>query len=221
MSTLDARLARLMKNREFLKALEEIRKQGREGQDIADGFKEALEMLPLAACLAVTYTRSTRTTPREEWQQNWARHAGMSWKQLTEFPERIRRMAEEIERVQKHVFFDPKQLKSETRLAKYAKGVFPTLPVVLQHYADFLKAEVKGNSALLKSFYLRVPRKHSSFILVLSKQVKIITGTFHDSKVADLLNAADYALNATTKTRFQTQLILDLRIRQKRKTTRT
>ena len=202
---------------EFRTKLENICKLRRDGQGRAD---EALKMIPVAAFYAVTHRPHAGGTPREKWQREWALHAGMSWKQLSEFPDRIRRMAEELERVSRHSSFDLKRITSEIPLAMYAKREYRRLPATLRNYADLLQAQIKSDTALLKSFYRRVPRKYSPFIPYLSEQVKLLTGGPYDSQVADLLNAADYALNASTEIRFYSQHLVDLRTRHKRKTRR-
>jgi hypothetical protein len=226
----DARVVRLMADDGFRQALGRIYRLARDDQKAAGGSEE--EALLLYASVAVTYTRPTAKrgkqtdcTPKENWERCWTQDTGKTWKALTEFPDRIRRMAEEVEHVGRSYVFDPKRITSEIPLAMYAKREFPILPTTLRNYAGWLEAQVASTSAYIKSFYRRTLRGAlSHFTLDVSKQVKLITGQFHDREVADLLNVADLVLNPDTAKsglRFNEQNIALLRSRQKRKTPKT
>jgi hypothetical protein len=173
----------------------------------------------------MTRSKRAKSTPKELWEKCFAQNTGKTWKQLTEFPGRIRRMAKEIELIHRSYVFDPERLTSKASLVMYAKREFPILPVILGNYAHYLEIKVIQTSAKMKRFYSRTPRGMlSPFILDVSKQVKIITGRYHDRLVADLLNAADLVLNpdvAKTGPRFFEQPIVLVRSRQKRKSTQS
>lgn len=222
--TPDAMIARLMADDGFRQALRTIYALQRKGQKIVSGSDEE-EVLVLYVSLAVRRRERTKGSPKEKFERRWAQDTGKTWKALTEFPTRIRRMAGEVEHVGKSHWLDPKRIASEIPLAMYAKREFPILPTTLRNYADWLEATINRTSTFLKSLYLRVPRgRLSLFTLTVSEQVKLITGRYRDRLVADLLNAADLVLHpgtAKSQPRFFEQDIALQRSRQKRKTPKT
>jgi hypothetical protein len=203
-------------------ALEQILQLARKG-DSASGSEEDLLFFIF---LAVKSGRRTRYSSKADFERTFARFTGKTWKALSEFPARLRRTAEEVERVGGSHFFDPaRAIKLETPLAIYARREFPKLPTTLANYARWLEAQVKGISRMMRRFYRRGrPGQYSSFILNASEQVKLIAGRFCDRQVADLLNAADRVLHpgdSTSGIRFDEQGIALLRSRQKHKTLKT
>lgn len=210
--------SRLIANNGFSRALAKILNLAQQGHTPAEEGREALLVfVPLAV-------QRTKPARREDWERTWARDTGKTWKQLTEFSDRLRRIAQEIRGLSRSYCFDPKRafrpnplLPDNTQWA-FAKRQFDKLPTFLEVYACWLEAQVKGISARMKYFYRRAPRRHSGFIHFVSDQVKLMTGNFHDREVADLLNAADRALNPGhqgTEDRFDEQTIALLRSRQK------
>jgi hypothetical protein len=162
--------------------------------------------------------------PAQDYERDWARDTGKSWKQLTEFPDRLRGIAEEVEGLSRSKFFDPaRAIISEMPLAVDQRREFPILPKALRNYANWLKGQIELNLAFRKH-YGRWPRKHSHFIRYVSEEVKSITGRYCDREVADLLNAADRVVNPgnrDNKDRLDEQTIALLRSRQNRKTPKT
>lgn len=214
------RQSRLIANDGFSRALAKILNLARKGHTpAAEGREALLVFVPLAV-------QRMKPARREDWERTWARDTGKTWKQLTEFSDRVRRIAEEIKGLSGSHYFDRKRAITEKSLLpdsthwEFAKRHFELLPMFLEGYACWLEEQVKAISALMKHFYRRAPRKHSGFIRFVSDQVKLMTGKFHDREVADLLNAADRALNPGhqgTEDRFDEQTIALLRSRQKRR----
>ncbi len=238
MDVLDVRLACLKADDGFRKAMKEIRKLARDGRQT----DESEEALCLYAYLAVRPKESnSRRTPKERWEEVWGSGTSKKWKALTEFPDRIRKISAEVTSVSGSAFFDPQRAirgklapwadfsyaafsGRDGHFVNFAKEQFRLLPVTLKLYADWLEVQIKGISALGKHFYRRKPRKHSLFIHEVSNEVNRITGRVCDRQVADLLNAADRAMNPAQKRtddRFDEQTIALLRSRQKRKRAKT
>lgn len=214
----------LMANGGFRKALEQIFNLARDEHKVAGGSEEELALL-LFVFLAVRSRRRTGT-PKEHWERSFAQDTGKTWKALSEFPDRLRRIAGELEHLSGSWPFDPvRAITSERPLAIYAKREFPILPTTLRNYANWLAAQVNAVSGLMKLFYLRAPRGRLSLLtLQVSEQVKLITGRVCDPQVAELLNAADLVLNPgdlDSGDRFDEQTIALMRSREKRKTRKT
>lgn len=214
----------LMANGRFRKALEQIFDLALDEHKVAGGSKEDPDLL-LFVFLAVRRRRRTGT-PKEHWERTFAQDTGKTWKALSEFPDRLKRIAGELEHLSGNWPFDPvRAFTSEEPLAIYAKREFPILPTTLRNYANWLAAQVNAVSGLMKNFYLRAPRGRLSLVtLQVSEQVKLITGRVCDPQVAELLNAADLVLNpgdSDSGDRFDEQAIALMRSREKRKTHKT
>ncbi len=217
----------LMANRQFRKALENIRKLARHGHRLASGSEEEVNLL-MFAYLAVRFRGHRGERRKEDWERRWARDTGKSWKALAEFPARLRRMAEDVKGLSGSPFFDP--MRTATTVLPdtdwdFARQGLYMLPFCLEAYSNWLDERVKHVSAYMRYFYRRTPRgRLSAFTLHVSEQVKLLTGRLHDPEVAELLNAADLVLNpeiAKTGPRFDEQSIALLRYREKRKTPKT
>jgi hypothetical protein len=222
----DAGVARLMAHHGFLQALGKIHGVARDGQKAAG---ESDEALLLYTRLAVGPTKRTGRTLKENFERRFAQDTGKTWKALAEFPDRLRRLAEEVKGLSRSPFFDP--LRTATTILPdnthwdFAKRDFCMLHLFLESYSYWLDERVKRVSALGKHFYRRAPRgKLSLFTIHVSEQVKLTTGGWHDRLVADLLNAADLVLNPDTAKcgpRFDEQSIVLQRSRNKTKNPKT
>lgn len=236
MDAFDAQLTRLNTDEEFRKAMNNIRNLALDGAK-ADRREEAIRVY---AYLAVRHEqRDSRRTPKEHWEVTWAHDTGKSWKALTEFPDRLRKVSAEVRGVHGSAYFNPERAirggladwadfsgrvfsGENDEFVDFVKKQFSLLPATLDRYAQWLEVQVKGINALMKHFYLSTPRKHSLFIDKVSDEVKQITGQFHDRQVADLLNAADRVVHpGGSDYRFYEQGIALLRSRRKRKSSRT
>ena len=222
----DAGVAQLMADSGFRQALEEIHGLARDSQEAASENEEALL---LYACLAVKHRKRMDGTPKENYERRWAQDTGKTWKALAEFPGRLRGMAEEVKGLSGSPFFDPARTTTtmipDGKHWDFAKRELSMLHLFLEGYSYWLDERVKCVSTFMKHFYRRVPRGTLSlFTLNVSKEVKLMTGRFHDREVADLLNAADFVLNpdiAKSGPRFDEQSIALMRSRQKRKAPKT
>ena len=238
MDALEAHLIRLKNDRPFRQRMEAILDLARDSHD----SEKSEETLCLYAY--VTVTRKPGSTSKKAWQQCWSRNTGKTWKALSEFPDRIRKISAEVKRVHGSPYFDPGRAirgqlagwadfwshafsGADDEFVDSAKRQFAMFPVILNLYADWLDVQIKGTSALMRHtsalmrhFYLGASRKHPRFIHEVSKEVRRITGRFCDHQVADLLNAADRVVNPHNQgssDRFDEQTIALLRSRQKRK----
>jgi hypothetical protein len=117
---------------------------------------------------------------RAYWHKLFASGTGESWKVLTEFPKRIRRMAEDVDKLMHHAYFGNQEAKT-----------FWPLPSSLNDYADWIESQIEE---------LPIPRsrarlRYALWTLHLSRRVKALTGRVCDRQVADLLNAVNLVLN--------------------------
>lgn len=143
---------------------------------------------------------------RAYWHKLFASGTGKSWKALTEFPKRIRRMAEELNKLLHHDYFADERAID-----------FSSLPSSLNDYADRIDSQIEE---------LPIPRSHarlrySQWALHLSRRVKALTGRVCDRQVADLLNAVNLVLNGEkdSKRDFDALTIAQARARFKKKKT--
>ncbi|MBZ5502351.1 MAG: hypothetical protein LAN59_08925 [Acidobacteriia bacterium] len=140
-----------------------------------------------------------------DWEEAWASGTGKSWKQLKGFPERIRKMAAELQTLLCHDWFGQKD----------ARRFWP-LPPDLRDYAGWLESRIKRTPF----FAHRVKRsERRQWKVHLSGRVKALTGHVCDAEVLGLLDAVDLALNGERdgEPRFDVQTLIDARFRQKRK----
>ncbi len=233
-----AQQTRLMSDRDFSGAMKSIFDRARDGQE-AEHSRDALCMY---AFLAVKRTRSGQT-PKENWEGCWAQDTGKTWKALTEFPSRVRKMSAEMRGISRSSFFDPEQAirgrihpgfdflsqifsadHEGDEFVELSKQLFSALPQILDRYANWLEVQTGGISAYMRRFYRRAPRKHSGFIHAVTNEVKRITGRVCDRQVVDLLNAADRLVNPQHQgngDRFDEPTIALLRSRRKRRASKT
>lgn len=217
---------RLKADSECCLALKRILQLARKDYSVARSEEHLVFFVSLAVRNRKRTGERTRFTRKESFERTFAQFTGKTWKQLAEFPNRLRRIAAEVEHLSGSPSFDPAQtITSELPLAIYAKREFPILPTTLENYANWLEAHVSATSRFIKRFCPQGPQgRYSGFILNVSEEVKLLTGRVCDRQVADLLNAADLALNPDdpdSGTRYDEQGIALLRSRKKRKTSQT
>jgi hypothetical protein len=184
------------------------------------GFGEMLEgfldyLVPLLAWLVVS-----KRMDRKTWEKIVFLGAGRTWKSLTGFPLRLRKMAEEIESLNRSNLYSPDlTFKENIPAANRLKTTFYRLPLVLKAYATWVDVWTRKLPRLTPRYAGRSSRGNGSILVCLSSLIHVITGGYRDAEVSDLLNAADVALNSAKGPRFHPQTLLDLRSRQKRRTT--
>jgi hypothetical protein len=180
-------------------------------------FKRLLEtLLPILACLAVP-RRSGRV--RKSIEAAWAHGTGKTWKGIKGLPDRLRRVADEVQKINDSNFFSPEMwITKDTTQAKIAKGHFLRLPGVLRIYGAWL--EVLANERIPAAWQSQLPppaRGHSPSLFWLSDLVKACTGRFRDREVCDLLDAAAAALGV--RYQFDPTLLAQARSRHRRQKT--
>ena len=178
-------------------------------------IKQALTtILPLLACLAVPRKGAGL---KKTFESLWASDTGKTWKALKEFSARLRRMAQEIEAVNRSQFLSPALwIKKDESRGRFVEQQFRILPGALRIYAAWL--DMLLNEKLPAAWEHHVPspkRGHSPALFHLSDMVKAATGRFHDREVCDLLTAAATALDAPYN--FDPTLLAQARARNARK----
>lgn len=142
-----------------------------------------LRELTVLACRAV----SPHQGRPEALERNWASNTGKPWKTLKEFPERLIRMADEVERINAGdpAFFARRpQWNVDRNESSNLREVCEQLPASMRSYAKALR---ERNSYVAKV----TPRSgRLNALLDLSEIVKLLTGGYRDRQVAELLNAA-------------------------------
>ena len=111
-----------------------------------------------------------------ETEDNWL-ETGKSLKALKAFPERIRRIAQEVEQVNRAPVFRP-------------PSTFADLPTQMRAYADWLEGYAPAAADLTKQSF-PTSQHGDPYPLQLSFLVRKFSDTHNDPEVADLLNAAD------------------------------
>jgi hypothetical protein len=150
-----------------------------------------------------------RPKGRVYWERFYTSSTGKSWKALTEFPERIRKMAKELDALRRSRYFSAEEAEN-----------FSSLPSKLNDYADWIKSQlekipVRGDRARV--------RGQPGWKYHLSRRVKALTGRFYDIEVARLINAVNVALNGerASEKGVDAQTLADVRSRHKRKAPKT
>jgi hypothetical protein len=172
--------------------------------------EESSYFLTTYACAAVISGRVALN--RKAREETWADETGKTWKALKEFPERIERIACEMERINQHPLLAPeKSVNEKGRDAKIARQSFRDLPSIMRLFAKALNGRI-----------LLMPKLHAdvfpadSGIHYLQLAVRSWTGKPHDRKVAELLNAAAVALDQ--KAAFDAITLAQMRYRKRKKT---
>jgi hypothetical protein len=206
----------LMADAGFLAALGALR-QGSGLPSESPVEREFCDSVALLASLAVA-----KTAKRQSFEQLWAQNTGKAWKALTEFPNRLRNMAKEVERMNGSFFFSPTLLVGDKVPRDSVQNLasrFAELPNILSYYANGIEAIAKELPAVTSEHYWREPG-HSPWIDQLSQLVNQITGHFQDPEVAKLLSAARAVLRPNERNvnkGYDAQTLADYRFRRKRK----
>jgi hypothetical protein len=219
------RFSRLESDTEFCKAIKAFGEMSKVNQDglwpeIYAAFVNNL--FPLLACLSISHgpTRKTkgRKPPGESWNRIFAFGTGKTWKALTEFPQRLRQVADEIERLNGSHWFNPEfTLRQEDPVGRVLVKRFKTLPGYLRAYAHITEKRAKWLLEMRRQFY-PTTKGFSQYVFRLSEFVKLMTGKFHDKEVVDLLNAAAWALGeeANGEPRFHELALVQARYRRRK-----
>jgi hypothetical protein len=233
----EAEISRLMESDRFLTAIDALEKQRRSALGSGtihecDFHKVVTRFLQIdkgtrfrdvVLFFAVLAAKKYRT--RKDWERLWALGTGKMWKQLTEFPGRLRGMAEEIECLNGSYVCGLESWTTITpTMKKSEKLQFSRLAASMRLFATRVEARTKQIPTLTRQKYPSRPRGYSPFFFHISALVKSGTGGFRDGEVAELLNAADRAMNPRdpdSKDIFHPQTLCDLRSRLKRKTHKT
>jgi len=149
-------------------------------------------------------------------EELWARRTGKTWKALVEFPNRLERLADEVDclNIADPVFYPPRRCRglSRTELQRIALDYWQ-LSAMIRFYAETRR---ERNAAVLA----QTPRiERSEILFYLSILVKSLTGAPHDQEVSELLNAAANALGETIQ--FDAGSIAQARSRRKKRPKRT
>ena len=168
------------------------------------------DFLTTYACAAVVSDRSSLN--RKAREETWADETGKTWKALKEFPERIEKIAQEMERINQHSLLAPeKSVNEKKRDAKIARQSFRELPSLMRLFAKALTGRI-----------VNMPKLHAyvfpsdSALQYLQVAVRSWTGKAHDREVAELVNAAAVALDKNFSTDATT--LAQMRYRKKKNT---
>lgn len=147
---------------------------------------------------------------RRYWEKMYISGTGKSsWKALTKFPESIKGMATELDRLCHSDYFGTEGAQR-----------FTTLPSMLSDCADWIKLELE------KIPMMRRRARHrtgSQWKLHLSDRMKALTGHSYDIEIARLINAVNVALNGekASEKGIDAQSLADLRSRRKHRILKT
>jgi len=151
------------------------------------GFDLSHELLSFA-CLAVSPHQGRPAIL----ERTWASTTGKTWKTLTDFPRQLDGIADEVQRINDgdHLFFGRRRRNDLDRCElERLREICEQLPSGIRSYADALRERNAAVAAVC-------PRNGRTEALVnLSETVKFLTGGYHDTEVARLLNAAAGALH--------------------------
>jgi len=180
--------ARLLSNVEFRDALEAIvgfKRRGPHQRPVKTGL---LQQILRGFTILDEYGKGA---PRKDWEKLWARGTGKTWKALTEFPERLRGMADEVEGVDRNKYFGS-ELAQQLEMSG---AKLPPLPDILRDYAycyDGLIRLLRERAGKIP--YSRPNSEYPLWVFELSEIVKVVTGRYCDREVVELLDAAAAAL---------------------------
>lgn len=173
------------------------------------------DTLAAFACLGVSRKRGGG---RKSFEKLAALGTGKTWKALAEFPERLRRIAKEVEQINKSPFFAPAlYVNAKTTQAEIVRKRFEQLPGIISFYATGLEVHIDRTPNLWAKTFPPSQGGHSQWLLLLSYAVKLATGKWHDAEVAELLNATAVALDETRE--FDALTIAQARSRFKKRKT--
>jgi hypothetical protein len=148
--------------------------------------------LAALACIEVYKKRGRGTKSLEKL---WAIGTGKTWKALGEFPDRLRRVAKEVEQINMSPLFAPAAyVNVKTIQADIFRKRLEQLPGIMNFYATGLEMHMTRVPKYWDQAFPPSPQGPSQTLLILSYTVKVCTGKWRDTQVADLLNAAAIAL---------------------------
>jgi hypothetical protein len=198
------RVDQLLTSPEVLSRLDALRALRDERRCSFDLSRE----LTIYACMAV----SSHQGRPDFLNHYWARGTGKTWKALSQFPNRLERVAEEIERINRadRLFYARRRGNDLSRfeLQRLEQNCIQ-LPTIIQVYAEALRERNVAVSA-------HTPRSgRLEGLLQLSSLVKFLSGAYHDQAVSELLNTIAYALGEPKS--FDALTIAQARSRSKKK----
>jgi hypothetical protein len=204
--------ARVMANSNFRKALTAIT----ELQAMPEGIQNYSEMfcslLVWLAILAVTPKSGNRAI----WEKFWSWKTGKTWRQLEDFPDRIDKMANEVELVKRSPFFAPATfITGKTLKGRVARQRVEQLPGIMRFYAEGLRRQIK-QAPMLMSKISRPIQRGDDTLATLSFVIGIITGKPRDRLGAELVNAASNALGEDENRQIDALTIAQARFRWKK-----
>jgi hypothetical protein len=181
--------------------------------------REFCDAMALCASLAVA-----PKVKRESFEQLWAQNSGKTWKALTDFPDRLRSLAKEVEQIYRSKLFTPELLVDNRVPSDNVQGLvrcFSEIPNALCYLANGIEAVAQELPAATSELYCR-STDHSRWIDELSELVNKLTGRPHDGRVAELLNAAEAVLHPNRRGKgFDAQTLADFRYRRRQKSLKT
>lgn len=216
----ETHVPRLMADASFRQALGALCKTSGLSSESPDE-RDFRNKVALLASFAVA-----KRAKRQSFEQLWAKNTGKTWKALSEFPDRLRNMAKEVERMNGSSFFSPNLLVADKVPKNAVQALvrqFSDLPDTLCYYANGVEATAQELPAETSKHYWRRPG-HSPWIDELSQLVNGVTGHYHDPELAELLNAARAVLSPDKRDvnkGYDAQTLADNRSRRKRKARKT
>jgi hypothetical protein len=137
----------------------------------------------------------TKRPSKNQMEELWTYGTGKTWKSLNDFPMRLRRMAEEVKRVQAGLHFEPDRwIYAQSPLAKDIKRRIRELPLNLGVFATHIEVVLKKLPKVSTSKGSPQRKFHEPWASQLSDTVKVLTKRYCDREVAELLNSAAIAL---------------------------
>jgi hypothetical protein len=162
------------------------------GLETAEFFEMVIGRAVLA-CLPPSARRHPRARPMA---RAWYAGSGKTPKTLAYFAQRLRNVAEEIEKLNSHPFFKPETwVKTRNLSSESAKRIFALwferLPILLHHYAAFVDTHTKSLRESFKQLSrARGPNDSTQMLVFLVDMVRNETGRPHYNELTAILNAA-------------------------------
>jgi hypothetical protein len=176
------------------------------------------QWVTFAVCLAVL--RRGGRSPRRHFEKVLPFGTRKSWKALKAFPKILRKIAADVEQVNRNQYLAPATwMFKETDSAAITKDSFKALPQTLLAYAACIETILKRRLPALISatdLWARRNRKHSPALFQLCQRVEKATGRPHDQEICNLLDAAAVALGVKGY-QWDPQLLAQARLRAAKK----
>jgi hypothetical protein len=177
--------------------------------------KRGMDLAGSLAAFACLEVSNKRGGGKKSFEKLAALGTGKTWKALAEFPERVRRMAREVEQVNASPRFAPPIFANADNLkAQRARKYFNMLPGIMLVYAGGLEAHIKRVPGFFEESFPRSSGGPSQWLLLLSYTVRVATDKWRDREVAELLSATAIALGKNRE--FDAQTIAQARSRLKK-----